>query len=421
MSIDNQHLLPPDAENMMIGNGMRFFAYQIASGPLDRLRLLEEVSVGARAQVDDLIAIAMRGLRQMYDKGQFPHTMRAVKTASGWSHQLEGKSLRYTAMVALGLSKLNETAQRQILDGKTAADLAGMVEKEAETVEDPGAIALAAWAAVEAGHFHASKLLQRLSALLASGSPIATVDCAWALIAGLAGRHLGQTWELTTCAARRLLDGQGGSGIFPHVLPASAGGRLRAHIGCFADQVYPIQALSRLHVAHGSNAAIAAAEACAARICSLQGPAGQWWWHYDSRDGSIIEGYPVYSVHQHAMGPMALLDLRDAGGSDYWQAIVRGLAWLDRHPEVPVPLVSRNRTVIWRKVARRERKKAVRAMSALTTALRPGMHLPWLDAVFPPNRVDYECRPYELGWLLYAWLSGGGVANQASRKEDDNG
>jgi hypothetical protein len=420
MSIDNQHLLPPDAENMVIGNGMRFFAYQIASGPLDRLRLLEEVSVGALAQVDDLIAVAMGGLRQMYDKGQFPHTMRAVKTASGWSHQLEGKSLRYTAMVALGLSKLNETAQRQILDGKTAADLAGMVEREAETVEDPGAIALAAWAAAEAGHFHASKLLQRLGALLASGSPIATVDCAWALIAGLAGRHLGQTWELTTCAARRLLDGQGGSGIFPHVLPASAGGRLRAHIGCFADQVYPIQAFSRLHVAHGPNAAIAAAEACAARICSLQGPAGQWWWHYDSRDGSVIEGYPVYSVHQHAMGPMALLDLRDAGGSDHWQAIVRGLAWLDRHPEVPVPLVSRNRTVIWRKVARRERKKAVRAMSALTTALRPGMHLPFLDAVFPPNRVDYECRPYELGWLLYAWLSGGGVASPDC-EADDNG
>ena len=30
--------------------------------------------------------------------------------------------------------------------------------------------------------------------------------------------------------------------------------------------------------------------------------------------------------------------------------------------------------------------------------------------LFPPVRVDYECRPYELGWLLYAWLAGGVVA-----------
>ena len=40
-------------------------------------------------------------------------------------------------------------------------------------------------------------------------------------------------------------------------------------------------------------------------------------------------------------------------------------------------------------------------------ALKPSLHLPWLEAAFPPNQVDYECRPYELGWLLYAWLSDG--------------
>ena len=50
----------------------------------------------------------------------------------------------------------------------------------------------------------------------------------------------------------------------------------------------------------------------------------------------------------------------------------------------------------------------MRALSAVATALKPGVHLPWLEAAFPPNQVDYECRPYELGWLLYAWLSGGG-------------
>jgi hypothetical protein len=27
-----------------------------------------------------------------------------------------------------------------------------------------------------------------------------------------------------------------------------------------------------------------------------------------------------------------------------------------------------------------------------------------LDRVCPPGVIDYECRPYELGWLLYAWV-----------------
>ncbi|MCA1406697.1 hypothetical protein I6F26_19395 [Ensifer sp. IC3342] len=371
-------------------------------------------------RVDELIALATRGLPRMRKKVLFAHTARAVKTNLGWAEQPEGESLRYTAMVALGLSKLDETAQRQVLDGNTAADLARTAEARAETTDDTGAIALAAWAAAEAGRFHASRLFRRLAALLASQSSVHTVNCAWALIAALAGRHFGETRDLATFAASRLLGGQATSGLFPHVLPASVNGRLHAHIGCFADQVYPIQALSRLHSAYGDPVAMAAAEACAARICALQGPAGQWWWHYDSRDGSVVEGYPVYSVHQHAMAPMALLDLREAGGSDHRPAIVRGLGWLDRHPEVLAPLIAYDKNVIWRKVARREPNKAVRAISAFTTALKPGLHLPWLDAVFPPSRVDYECRPYELGWLLYAWLSGEGAVSRAPGEVDGN-
>jgi hypothetical protein len=46
----------------------------------------------------------------------------------------------------------------------------------------------------------------------------------------------------------------------------------------------------------------------------------------------------------------------------------------------------------------------------VTTALRPGLHLPGLDRAFPPDLIDHECRPYELGWLLYAWLPAREVA-----------
>jgi hypothetical protein len=377
--------------------------------PIDRLEALDAESRATRARTEQLIELAKKGLPQMFAHGAFVHTVREVKTASGRSVRPEGDSLRYAANVASGLAFVDEAVQRHILEGATAADLALNCARRAEKSKDPGAVALCAWAAAEVADVYATPLLKRLTALLESEETIATVDCSWTLIAALAARHLGDTEHLTTLAANRLMGGQGATGLFPHMLPAVSNGRLRAHIGCFADQVYSTQGLARLSVAKNDPTALAAAEASGGRIAHLQGPAGQWWWHYDTRDGSVVEGYPVYSVHQHAMGPMALLDLREAGGTDHMKSVAKGLRWLDEHPEVDVPMVSEEDGVIWRKVARREPKKAVRAISALTTGLKRGFHLPGLDIMFPPSRVDYECRPYELGWMLYAWLSGGVV------------
>lgn len=415
MPIDFQHSLSARTQNAQSENSSHSSPApeQRRIGTLDRLEAIELTSREGQAQVVQLLGIALRGLPRMHNDGAFGHTLRAVKDGSHSSERLEGDSLRYAAIVALGLSYADEGIQQQILNGSTASELAHACAARAETSADTGAVALAAWAAAEAGRFHAAPLFRRLRLLLASDAPIATVHCAWILTAALAAERLGDTQDLTALAAKRLMSGLSPAGLFPHMLPASVSGRLRAHIGCFADQVYPIQALSRLHVARGDVSALSAAEACAERICALQGAAGQWWWHYDTRDGSVVEGYPVYSVHQHAMAPMALLDLREAGGFDHSGAIAKGLRWLDRHPEVAVPLVVPEKGVIWRKVARREPRKAVRAISAVTTAFVPGLHMPAVDVLFPPNQVDFECRPYELGWLLYAWLSGEVVTSLA--------
>lgn len=377
--------------------------------PFNRLDALGAVSPATRARTEQFIGLAKRGLPQMYRNGVFVHTVRGARTPQGIIVRPEGNSLRYAINVAMGLSLISLDEQRAILGGATAADLVRITATRAEFSDDPGAVALAAWTAAESAGIYTASLFNKMTSLLASGQSVATVDCSWMLLAGLAARRLGDTGEFIAMARGKLIEGQGESGLFPHRLPASSNGRLRAHVGCFADQVYSTQGLARLSVAQDDPAALAAAEACAARICALQGPAGQWWWHYDVRNGSVVEGYPVYSVHQHAMAPMALLDLREAGGTDHMHALVSGLSWLDLHPEVTTPLVCDEHGVIWRKVARRESMKAVRAISAVTTALKPGMRLPGLDMVFPTSEVDFECRPYELGWLLYAWLSGGAV------------
>jgi hypothetical protein len=166
-----------------------------------------------------------------------------------------------------------------------------------------------------------------------------------------------------------------------------------------------VQALARLHASADDAEALAVADAVADRICAAQGEAGQWWWHYDARNGGVVEGYPVYSVHQHAMAPMSLLDLADAGGTPFVQAICRGLRWLASPPETDEDLIADEPPITWRKVARKDPRKAVRGLRAVSTRVRPEWRLQMLDRVVPPGIVDHECRPYELGWLLMTWIT----------------
>ncbi|WP_448071235.1 hypothetical protein [Georgenia yuyongxinii] len=370
-------------------------------------------------RVGELVDLAVRALPAMWrpEKDEFAQTLRGVPSAHGPLLRPEGTNLRYSAIVALGAGRLPEDAQRTALAGQSAAELATGVARRAVGHADPGTVALAAWAVAEVTGEADAALVMRLRELLAHDSPLPTVDMSWMLSAALAGPPAGGE-EIIGSVRRRLLAEQGAEGIFPHVLPATAQGRLRAHVGCFADQVYPIQALARLARAHGDDEALAVANATAARICALQGDAGQWWWHYDVRDGSVVEGFPVYSVHQHAMGPMALRELRAAGGTDHTAEMELGLSWLDTHPEVVEDLVSDRFAVIWRKVGRREPAKAARKIAAALTSLRPGLHLPGLDKAFPAGVVDHECRPYELGWLLYAWLDGTDATDTTGDHDD---
>lgn len=370
-------------------------------------------------RIAQLIGLASAGLPRFAADGRYCRTVRRVGEGSNQVIRPEGDDLRYAAIVALGVACLPLEDQAGVLGNAypSAAELALNAAKRAEQSVDIGAVGLAAWAAAEAAGHVSAPLCARVKAAVTGHDPIETVACAWALSAALAAGHSPFAKGVAAAAAARLMEAHGKNGIFPHVLPASALGRFRAHVGCFADQVYPIQALARFAAATGNAAALRSAGVCAQRICELQGAEGQWWWHYDSRDGSVVEGYPVYSVHQHAMAPMALFDLLEAGGQDFRKAIAKGVAWLYERPESKAELVSGAENIVWRKIGRREPQKLVRKISAVTTSILPGFRLPGLSAAFPATEVDYECRPYEFGWLLYAWLAGGAVSNLSPSTE----
>lgn len=369
-----------------------------------RADAIDEVSLGLGAWTGHLVSLATRGLATAYDADadRFPQTVRAVREPRGVHLQREGTSLRYASIAALGLSRVPLAQQQEILGGLSADEAAALAVRRAQLCDDIGAIALATWAAAETGAY-ARHLVARLWSAVTEGEPLSTVDAAWALTAAVRANAVGDTDDLVAAATARLTGHDGPA--YPHALPATGTSRWRAHVGSFADQVYPIQALALAAGLSGERGLLERADRIAATIVAAQGEAGQWWWHYDARDGTVVERYPVYSVHQHAMAPMALFDLWEAGGADHRAAIARGAGWLISHPETLDELVHERYGLVWRKVGRREPPKAARAAGALTTSVRAGLRIPGLDLVLPPGPIDHECRPYELGWLLYAWLS----------------
>ncbi|GAA3662836.1 hypothetical protein GCM10022224_028530 [Nonomuraea antimicrobica] len=357
------------------------------------------LSSGHQDFVTRMLDLAVRGLPPGYADGGFVFTRRARRDAGGeWTAVPEGRSIRYSAIVALGVATLDESRQRAALAGDGLLDLVGHLVKRLPEVTGPGDAALICWAAAQAGHADVDLALSRL-AELDTGPQIYTVEAAWVLAALVAS---GVTDGRTERARERLLGGLAGNRLYPHALgQGPLVPRYRAHVGCFADQVYPLQALARLHAAVGDEEALRAAERVATGICQAQGPYGEWWWHYDARSGAVVEGYPVYSVHQLSMAPMALLDLAEAGGAAHVAEIAKGLDWMIERPA----FVRDDLALTWRKEARADPRKIVRGLRAAATGVHQGMRLGVLDRIYPPVAVDRECRPYELGWLLYAWLA----------------
>lgn len=322
----------------------------------------------------------------------------------GQTEVLEGLSHRYTAIALIGLAGEDQAVASEVLANHSREEVCGWLLAGLDDSRELGEVALTAWAARILRHSNASRAVEILRQMQPASGAYPTIELSWALMSLVAGENKAADTALAEGIADRLMKTfTEESGIFAHG-PARKGlAALGSHVSCFADFVYLIQALSRYHQLTGNARAGGIACRCAQRMCELQGPDGQWWWHYDVRTGRVVERYPVYSVHQDAMAPMALFALAEACRVDYSDSIQKGLQWLVRPPEVAVSLIDVERNVIWRKVARREPRRLVRALQAAASRVHPRLRVPCVDVLFPPVSIDYETRPYEMGWILHAW------------------
>jgi hypothetical protein len=87
--------------------------------------------------------------------------------------------------------------------------------------------------------------VERLRQLDRPGLPVDVVSAAWLVSALVAARPYVDVEQHLMAARGRLLAARGDV-AYPHTIGGGTP-RYRAHVGSFADQVYPIQALARLH------------------------------------------------------------------------------------------------------------------------------------------------------------------------------
>lgn len=306
-------------------------------------------------------------------------------------------------MALLGLHQLDVAGIRSRINVKATFN---NLLRTSDQIADLGDLGLLLWLCAVASphdlqHIYSKIDINRALSHYAAAQEARTMELAW-FLSGLAHATLAcarNTPDVAGVALKTyalIKDNQCDKGIFGHLARnRSLAGLLRGGIGSFADQVYPIYAFSKFAQAYNVPEALQLATDCAKVICRAQGGLGQWWWHYDSVTGKIVEQYPVFSVHQHGMAPMALFALSAASGEDFTAAIYKGLQWIAGNNELGYDFRNQSARVIWRSTYRKGYGRHFRVASSLLNRVES----------FPPPTdmtVKFECRPYELGWLLYA-------------------
>jgi len=354
-------------------------------------------------------SLCFKGIKDSYDPVK--HLMNKQLRNRQWSVTLGTEELTSTAICLLGLYRSGMASMAGLDIPKVLAAL----NNASKTHNYPGGIGLVIWAnAVVDGLALADLLLQAGYPNLEAKhfiSRLTTMESSW-LLSGL----LHEYKRLPTDSTRKLISimmaevvarFNDTTALFHHAA-ANAGikDRIRKHISNFADQIYSVQALSYAAIILQQEEPLTIARSCALRLIDLQGPLGQWWWHYDSVSGGIAQAFPVYSVHQHAMAPMALMALTAANGGDFADSISLSQQWLSNN-ELGLNLIDLKCNTIWRDISPKENylKKSMGNILELLGFYRGGAERSGHDLL----RANFETRPYEWAWCLFAGAMSSGA------------
>jgi len=345
----------------------------------------------------ELIDFSLASLRRMQlSDGAFCQELVAGESVP------RGASPRYTLMVLLGLLKARSAGYGVAFDLDAIAD-------RVDTALDgspltAGDLGLCLWVDARTGGDRAEELAIRLARTLDATGGLAQLlgmELGW-IVTGLAQ----QVAARDAPAIRQLLDSaldqllvrnRGPADLFFH----HGGQGSRRRFPNFATQIYSVHALAVAGRLGLDARALPAARACADRLLSLQLADGGWPWVFDAASGRVVERYEIYSVHQDAMAPMALLELAEAtGDTRYQDAALAGVRWITGANELGQDMVDRSNGIVYRSIRRRRPWSRLCLYANTGLALAGRTPRAGRGRLVELNRTD---RPYHFGWVLEAW------------------
>lgn len=337
----------------------------------------------------------------MFDPEEQLFCFRLKHTPKGLVRQ--GLSPQRTAIALMGLHCLEERGGTSPIRVQPAFE---RLLARRGWIQDIGDVALLLWSCALIQPERVYKLADRFDLRMSvRRSPGVrrgcTLQLSWLLSAlshiCLAGQdRLKDFKPLAVETYERLIRNQRDEGLFTsYVSNKSLQGVLAGDTGDFADQVFSIYAFTRFAQAFGNTKAVEKALDCALTICDQQGADGQWWSRYDASNGRLVNRFPVFSMHQCGTAPMALWVLGDAAGADFSPWVHKGLEWLSDN-ELGCEMHDIEKDLIWSRIS-------VSSFRRHTNATLGYLLRRQQQELRSDLKIEYECGPHELGWLIYAF------------------
>jgi hypothetical protein len=358
---------------------------------------------GTAGELRPLVPVAISGLEQMQSAtGMFSHKSVVNPQGTIVNH---GTNPLYTAACAVGLLSCVDGGQPAHAH-RAARALTALLQRERE--RDPGVLGTTLWGCALAGHERAPEVARRLIGVL-QPHRASSMELGLALTGLAKWLAVGAPDDPQVASTARALAAALERRFLPRADVFAASARPPKHnpllqrLTSFASQVYPVLGLCELALASGNEPPSAVGRVCDF-LAEAQGDRGQWWWFYSTRNRQVMQGYPVYSVHQDAMAPMALLSASRARVGDYARPLVRGIHWVGGDNELGRSMVDPRAGLIYRAIQRAGGDAD--GFAGWSRGQRWSAYLGALRGrpAGPPRELELLCesRSYHLGWLLVA-------------------
>jgi len=366
--------------------------------------------IEVETRLRELSEVALRALPLMYDERTGLFSQKALPQGEGLANR--GENAYYSAASMVGILAQKLASPDSVVPVGRALDAL-----QAACDESRGAPLLGTtlWAGALAGDSRSARLVEALDRSLAieAAESAALGQVLRGLVAGAEAfpEVRDRALDLGGRCAVELLDRHSASSRVFRAMPRRPSGLstfLGSRISSFASQVYPLLGLASLYGLRGETPPPALRQT-AELLVDAQGPLGQWWWLYSPGDATVLEGYPVYSVHQDGMAFMGLLPVEGLGEGSYREALGLGLEWLYERNELSISLVQDEPPFICRNIQRvgsdADAPFGISRANFYRAVARSWRSRSLADRTFAaPEDLEplRECRSYHLGWCLLA-------------------